>query len=178
MKRPSYRVAALIERIEQKRKTDTDENEEIIDYALDQCDQSEVHQSIQNLLTDLRASIANYEPRQDIGEICVTDPEALSVAMIDAGMDSDLAVILSNSCYHGDEPHPIHLITYNELLGLVWYRIDKSERKAEMVAALALAAQDFMCKCFIDMFHETLEVLGAFCDDINIGRYDSDEESE
>ncbi len=64
--------------------------------------------------------------------------------------------------------HSIHLITYIELFGLIWYRIINSVHKTELIRILKEQIADSECKCFTGRFNRTLSVLVGFCDDIQI----------
>ncbi len=64
--------------------------------------------------------------------------------------------------------HSVHLITYQELLGLVWNRIINSIHKSELMKILEEQIADSECKCFTGRFNRTLSVLVGFFDDIQI----------
>ncbi len=64
--------------------------------------------------------------------------------------------------------HSIHLITYMELLGLIWNRIINSVHKSELLRILEEQITDSECKCFTGRFNRTLSVLVGFFDDIQI----------
>ncbi len=64
--------------------------------------------------------------------------------------------------------HSVHLITYQELLGLVWNRIINSIHKSELMKILEEQIADSECKCFTGRFNRTLSVLVGFFDDIKI----------
>ncbi len=64
--------------------------------------------------------------------------------------------------------HSVHLITYGELLSLVWNRINQSTHKTELMRILEEQIADSECKCFTGRFNRTLSVLVGFFDDIKI----------
>ncbi len=64
--------------------------------------------------------------------------------------------------------HSVHLITYVELLGLIWNRIINSIHKSELLRILEEQIADSECKCFTGRFNRTLSVLVGFFDDIKI----------
>ncbi len=64
--------------------------------------------------------------------------------------------------------HSVHLITYIELLALVWNRIINSIHKSELLKILEEQIEDSECKCFTGRFNRTLSVLVGFFDDIKI----------
>ncbi len=64
--------------------------------------------------------------------------------------------------------HSIHLITYEELLSLVWNRINQSVHKSELLKILEEQIADAECMCFTGRFNRTLSVLVGFFDDIQI----------
>ncbi len=64
--------------------------------------------------------------------------------------------------------HSVHLITYGELLSLVWNRIINSIHKTELMRILEEQIADSECKCFTGRFNRTLSVLVGFFDDIKI----------
>ncbi len=64
--------------------------------------------------------------------------------------------------------HSVHLITYTELLALVWNRIINSVHKSELLKIMNEQIADSECKCFTGRFNRTLSVLVGFFDDIKI----------
>ena len=64
--------------------------------------------------------------------------------------------------------HSEHLITYIELLGHVWARIERSEHREELFKILAEQVADSECKCFTGRINRTLSVLVGFDADIII----------
>ncbi len=64
--------------------------------------------------------------------------------------------------------HSVHLITYHELLSLIWNRIINSIHKSELKKILEEQIADSECKCFTGRFNRTLSVLVGFFDDIKI----------
>ncbi len=64
--------------------------------------------------------------------------------------------------------HSVHLITYSELLALIWNRIINSVHILELLKILEEQIADSECKCFTGRFNRTLSVLVGFFDDIQI----------
>ena len=110
--------------------------------------QRSVCDSIQNLLTDPK-------PRFSIEHI------------IESGLDEKTVSLLVEYCT-SEAIHSLHQITYSELLGYVWARIQRSEHKDELFKILAEQIGDSECKCFTGRFNLTLSVLVGFYSDIVI----------
>ncbi len=64
--------------------------------------------------------------------------------------------------------HSVHLITYIELLALVWNRIINSVHKLELLKILEEQIAESECMCFTGRFNRTLSALVGFFDDIQI----------
>ncbi len=97
------------------------------------------------------------------------DPK--NIFSIDDIINSDLnqSTIESIIEYCQDQTvHSIHLITYVELLALVWSRIINSTHKSELIRILEEQIADSECKCYTGRFNRTLSVLVGFFDDIQI----------
>ena len=69
--------------------------------------------------------------------------------------------------------HSVHQLTYFELLGYVWQRIEKSKEKGELFKILAEQVLDSKGQCFTGRFNRLLSVLVGFCPDITIAISDS-----
>ena len=70
--------------------------------------------------------------------------------------------------------HSVHLITFEELLGYVWSRIENSSSSEDLFKILSEQIEDAECKCFTGRFNRVLSVLVGFYDDIVINISDND----
>ena len=107
-----------------------------------------------------------YTDRQNVHDIhvqkCVcesikqllTDPvPQFSIDMVlESGLDQCAIQLLFGFC-EDVSVHSIHLLTYLELLGYVWARIDRSEHKDELIKILGEQITDAECKCFTGRFN-------------------------
>ena len=112
-----------------------------------------VCESIQRLLTDPK-------------------PEFSIQAIIESDLPEHAVRLLLEYC-SDDAIHSVHLLTYLELLGYVWARIQRSEHRIELVKILAEQVTDAECKCFTGRFNRTISVLVGFYPDIIIEIADS-----
>ena len=99
-------------------------------------------------------------------------PEFSMEAVIDSGLDEKAIRLILEYC-SDTSVHSIHLLTYLELLGYVWARIEKSEHRSELIKILGEQVTDSECKCFTGRFNRTLSVLVGFCPDITIAISDN-----
>ena len=110
--------------------------------------QKTVCKSLRRLLTDPK-------PRFSIEDI------------IDSGLDKDTIRLLRLYC-SDRSVHSVHLLTYSELLGYVWARIEKHEHRDGLMKVLAEQVRDSEGKCFTGRINRLVSVLAGFCDDIVI----------
>ncbi len=87
--------------------------------------------------------------------------------IINSGLNKTTIEYLVEYC-QDQTVHSIHLITYHELLELIWNRIQNSIHKSELIKILEEQIADSECKCFTGRFNRTLSVLVGFFDDIQI----------
>ena len=85
----------------------------------------------------------------------------------DSSLDASTIQILLGYCADSVR-HPVHLLTYAELLAYVWARIDSSEHKAELLRILSEQVCDSKSMCFTGRFNRLVSVLVGFYPDITI----------
>ncbi len=142
---PTLQIQRMLNRIVSNKKSSIyKDNQNVHDTEI----QRTVCDSVQNLLKD---------PKNDftIDEI------------IDSSLNKSTIESLIEYC-QDQTIHSVHLITYHELLGLIWNRIQNSIHKTELKKILEEQIADSECKCFTGRFNRTLSVLVGFFDDIKI----------
>jgi internalin A len=92
--------------------------------------------------------------------------------IINSNLNSKTKESLIEYCQN-ESVHSVHLITYGELLGYVWQRINKSDYKEELFKILEEQIAESECKCFTGRFNRTLSILVGFYDDIKINISDN-----
>ena len=136
---------------------------------------------VQRVLDQSRVSRSIYSDTQNVHDthiqrtVCesiqrlLTDPkpEFAIEAVLESDLDEKAKALIVEYC-SDDTIHSVHLLTYAELLGYVWQRIEQSEHRSELLAILAEQVTDAECKCFTGRFNRTLSVLVGFYDDIVI----------
>lgn len=94
-------------------------------------------------------------------------PVFTPASIIDSGLDERAVRLLLEYC-EDKTVHSVHRLTYSELLGYVWARIDRSPHRSELCRILSEQVCDAECKCFTGRFNRTLSVLVGFYEDIVI----------
>ncbi len=142
---PTIQIQRILNRIKSNRNSSIyDDNQNVHDTEI----QRTVCESVQSLLKDPK-----------------------NVFSIDEVINSSLtkSTIESIIEYCQDQTiHSVHLITYSELLALIWNRIINSVHKSELLKILEEQIADSECMCFTGRFNRTLSVLVGFFDDIRI----------
>ncbi len=142
---PTFQIQRMLDRLRYNRNSSIyNDNQNIHDTEI----QRTVCDSIQSLLKDPK----NHFSIEDI---------------INSDLNKSTIEFLVEYC-QDQTIHSIHLITYIELLSLVWNRIQKSIHKSELMKILEEQIADSECKCFTGRFNRTLSVLVGFFDDIKI----------
>jgi hypothetical protein len=144
----NIQVQRMLERIDRTRYKSSsvyDDNQNVHDVHIQKC----VCDSIQNLLKDS------------------STPKLSDEDIINSDLNHRTKEALIEYC-NETSVHSIHLITYRELLGYVWQRIQSSQHKNELLRILEEQIGDSICKCFTGRFNRTLAVLVGFFDDIQI----------
>ncbi len=142
---PTIQIQRMLNRINSKCGMSIyDDNQNIHDTEI----QRTVCESVQSLLKD---------PKNDF---TIED-------IINSGLNKTTIEYLVEYC-QDQTVHSIHLITYHELLELIWNRIQNSIHKSELMKILEEQIADSECKCFTGRFNRTLSVLVGFFDDIQI----------
>ena len=116
---------------------------------------SSIKKSVRSLKLD---SKPNFEPTMLYG----------------SGLSSEAIGILVAQCDNSGMRYSLHGLTFKELLGYVWQRIEKSEYKAELVRILGLQVTYSRFRCFAGKFANTLLTLAGFYDDIRVEISDND----
>ncbi len=142
---PTIQIQRMLNRIDSNRKSSIyDDNQNVHDTEI----QRTVCESVQSLLKD---------PKMDfsIEDIINSDLNKTTIeSLIEYCQDPTI--------------HSVHLITYRELLSLVWIRVSNSIHKSELLRILEEQIADSECKCFTGRFNRTLSVLVGYFDDIKI----------
>ncbi len=142
---PTIQIQRMLERIYYNQKSSIyNDNQNIHDIEI----QRTVCESVQSLLKDQN----NHFSIEDVINSPLNKPTIESI--IEYCQDQTV--------------HSVHLITYNELLALVWNRIINSTNKTELFKILEEQIADAECMCFTGRFNRTLSVLVGFFDDIKI----------
>ncbi len=142
---PTLQIQRMLDRIYSNRKSSIyNDNQNVHDTEI----QRTVCESVQSLLKD---------PKNDFSIENV----------INSSLDKKTIGSLIEYCLD-QTVHSVHLITYIELLALIWVRIQNSIHKTELMRILEEQIADSECKCFTGRFNRTLSVLVGFFDDIKI----------
>ncbi len=138
---------------------------------------------IQRILNRIRSNHDSsiYNNNQNVHDteiqrtVCESVQNLLKDPKIDFNIDDVINSSLNKSTieslieYCQDQTiHSVHLITYQELISLVWNRIINSIHQSELMKILEEQIADSECKCFTGRFNRTLSVLVGFFDDIKI----------
>ncbi len=142
---PTMQIQRILNRIKTNRNSSIyNDNQNVHDIEI----QRTVCESVQSLLKDSK------------NDFSIED-------VINSGLNKSTIESLIEYC-QDQTVHSIHLITYSELLYLVWNRIINSVHKTELMRILEEQIADSECKCFTGRFNRTLSVLVGFFDDIKI----------
>ncbi len=142
---PTMQIQRMLNRIDTNRNSSIyNDNQNVHDTEI----QRTICESVQSLLKDPK------------NRFCIED-------IIKSDLNKSTIEALIEYC-QDQTVHSIHLITYMELLALIWNRIINSIHKLELMRILEEQITDSQCKCFTGRFNRTLSVLVGFFDDIKI----------
>ena len=141
---------------------------------------------VQRFLRYRKNSNSIYDDRQNVHDphiqktVCdsiqrlMSDPSPSFAieTVVQSNLDEHTIRLLLEYC-DDKTVHSYHLLTYAELLGYVWARIQRSEHRAELMKILAEQVCDSECKCFTGRFNRLVSVLVGFYPDIVIEISDS-----
>ena len=103
-----------------------------------------------------------------IQNILKDPPPTFSLELLNgSGLSSDIIGQLTAECANS-EVSSHFLITYKQLLGYVWQRIQSSEHRCELVLILEQQVREGTNRCLLGRLTRLLTVLMGFYDDISI----------